>query len=418
MTGRSLRDSRRLRLATFGILYAAQGIPDAMVLILFPAYLAANGATAGVIGTFLATAMLPNVAKLVVGLLIDRHAFLPMGWRKPWLMAGQLGIAVSFAALALLDDPVGHVGWFTAGAFAITLATVFQDVATDATAMDLVPPLEQGRANSIMWGSKTLGTAGAASLGATVLVAFGFAALVLGAVALVLTVFCFLALVRERPGERLLPWTRGGASADAFADRLGDWRSILGELMLALRKRPAWRLLILSLAIGLLVGMTGALAPVLMVKQFGWEQTDYAQFRSSLKLVAGLAGMLVGGLAIDRLGHGKMLVASLMGIALANLSLALFFGERGAVAYLILYEMLLVFTFTTFFAATMSQCARAIAATQFSVTMVCGNLTMSLGAALLGPIVGAGGAVAMLLIIALVALGGAAAMVGWRTQPV
>lgn len=418
MTGRSLRDSRRLRLATFGILYAAQGIPDAMVLILFPAYLAANGATAGVIGTFLATAMLPNVAKLVVGLLIDRHAFLPMGRRKPWLMAGQLGIAVSFAALALLDDPVGHVGWFTAGAFAITLATVFQDVATDATAMDLVPPLEQGRANSIMWGSKTLGTAGAASLGATVLVAFGFAALVLGAVALVLTVFCFLALVRERPGERLLPWTRGGASADAFADRLGDWRSILGELMLALRKRPAWRLLILSLAIGLLVGMTGALAPVLMVKQFGWEQTDYAQFRSSLKLVAGLAGMLVGGLAIDRLGHGKMLVASLMGIALANLSLALFFGERGAVAYLILYEMLLVFTFTTFFAATMSQCARAIAATQFSVTMVCGNLTMSLGAALLGPIVGAGGAVAMLLIIALVALGGAAAMVGWRTQPV
>lgn len=418
MTGRSLRDSRRLRLATFGILYAAQGIPDAMVLILFPAYLAANGATAGVIGTFLATAMLPNVAKLVVGLLIDRHAFLPMGRRKPWLMAGQLGIAVSFAALALLDDPVGHVGWFTAGAFAITLATVFQDVATDATAMDLVPPLEQGRANSIMWGSKTLGTAGAASLGATVLVAFGFAALVLGAAALVLTVFCFLALVRERPGERLLPWTRGGASADAFADRLGDWRSILGELMLALRKRPAWRLLILSLAIGLLVGMTGALAPVLMVKQFGWEQTDYAQFRSSLKLVAGLAGMLVGGLAIDRLGHGKMLVASLMGIALANLSLALFFGERGAVAYLILYEMLLVFTFTTFFAATMSQCARAIAATQFSVTMVCGNLTMSLGAALLGPIVGAGGAVAMLLIIALVALGGAAAMVGWRTQPV
>lgn len=413
---RSLRDSRRLRLATFGILYAAQGIPDAMVLILFPAYLAANGAAAGVIGTFLATAMLPNAAKLLVGPLIDRHAFLPMGRRKPWLMAGQVGIASSFAALALLDDPVGHVGWFTAGAFAITLATVFQDVATDATAMDLVPPLEQGRANSIMWGSKTLGTAGAASLGAAVLAAFGFAALVLGAAALLLAVLCFLTLVRERPGERLLPWTRGTASADAVAGRPADWRSILGELILALRIRPAWRLLILSLAIGLLVGMTGALAPVLMVKQFGWEQTDYAQFRSSLKLVAGLAGMLVGGFAIDRLGHAKVLVVSLLAIALANLCLALFFGERSAIAYLILYEMLLVFTFTTFFAATMSQCARAIAATQFSVTMVCGNVTMSLGAALLGPIVGAGGAVAMLLNIALVALGGAAAMAGWRAQ--
>lgn len=418
MTGRSLRDSRRLRLATFGILYAAQGIPDAMVLILFPAYLAASGATAGVIGTFLATAMVPNAAKLVVGPLIDRHAFLPMGRRKPWLMAGQIGIASSFAVLALLDDPVRHAGWFTAGAFAITLATVFQDVATDATAMDLVPPLEQGRANSIMWGSKTLGTAGAASLGAAVLAGFGFAALVLGAAGLLLTVLCFLILVRERPGERLLPWTRGAQSADAFAHRLDDWRSIFGELRRALGGRPAQRLVVLSLAIGLMVGMTGALAPLLMIKDFGWEQSDYAQFRSSLKLAAGLAGMLVGSFAIDRLGHRNMLVAALSAIAVANLSLALVFGERGAVAYLILYEMLLVFTFTTFFAATMSQCAPAIAATQFSVTMVCGNLTMSLGAALLGPIVGAGGAVAMLLIIAAVALGGAAVMAGWRTQPV
>lgn len=416
MMSRALRDNRRLRLATFAILYAAQGIPDAMVLILFPAYLAANGAAAGVIGTFLATAMLPNAAKLLVGPLIDRHAFLPMGRRKPWLMAGQVGIALSFAALALLNDPVSHIGWFTAGAFAITLATVFQDVATDATAMDLVPPLEQGRANSIMWGSKTLGTAGVASLGAAILVMFGFAVLVLAAAASLLAVFCILAMVRERPGERLLPWTRGAAPADTFSNRVTDWWSILGQLNRALRKRPAWRLLVLSLAIGLLVGMTGALAPVLMVKDFGWAQTDYAQFRSLLKLVAGLIGMLVGGLAIDRLGHGKVLVSSLLAIALVNLSLASFFSERGAITYLALYEMLVVFTFTTFFAATMSQCGRAIAATQFSVTMVCGNLTMSLGAALLGPIVSIGGSAAMLLAISAVAVGGAIVMVGWRAE--
>jgi predicted MFS family arabinose efflux permease len=126
--------------------------------------------------------------------------------------------------------------------------------------------------------------------------------------------------------------------------------------------------------------------------------------------------MLVGGLAIDRLGHSKVLVASLSAIALANLSLAWFFSERGAITYLALYEMLVVFTFTTFFAATMSQCGRAIAATQFSVTMVCGNLTMSLGAALMGPIVSVGGSAAMLLVIAAVAVGGAIVMVGWQAE--
>lgn len=165
MIGRDLLSSRRLRLTIFGVLYAAQGIPDAMVLIVFPGFLAAHGASASVIGAFLATAMLPNAVKLLVGPLVDRVAWLPMGRRKPWLMFGQIGIAASFAMLSQLDDPVQQIGLFTAGAFAITLSTVFQDVATDATAMDLLPPDEQGRANSIMWGSKTLGTAAAASAG-------------------------------------------------------------------------------------------------------------------------------------------------------------------------------------------------------------------------------------------------------------
>ena len=71
MTGRALSENRRLRFATFATLYAAQGIPDAMVLIVFPAFLAAHGASASAIGAFLATAMLPNAAKLVVGPLVD-----------------------------------------------------------------------------------------------------------------------------------------------------------------------------------------------------------------------------------------------------------------------------------------------------------------------------------------------------------
>lgn len=385
-----------------------------MVLIVFPAFLATHGANVAEIGVFLAVSMMPNAAKLVVGPLIDRIAFLPMGRRKPWLMSGQIGIALSFAALAFLDDPLSHTALFTAGAFAITLATVFQDVATDATAMDLIPAGEQGRANGIMWGAKTLGTAGAASVGAWILTMFGFAVMVLTAAAMLFVVLGMVIAVRERSGERLLPWARGAASKDAMADRSDNWRAIVRLLIAVLHDPAAMRLVLLSLTIGLLVGMTGAIAPVLMIKQFSWPQTDYAQYRSVLKLVSGITGMMAGGYVIDRFGYRYVLVTTLLAIAAANCLLALFPASGSAAFYLIVYEILLVFTFITFFAATMSQCNRAIAATQFSFTMVCGNITMSIGAALMGPIMGVGGVVAMLIAIAGVALAGAAVMVGWR----
>ena len=404
VAGRALSESRRLRFATFALLYAAQGIPDAMVLILFPAYLAAKGASAAAIGAFLATAMIPNAAKLLAGPMIDRVAFLPMGRRKPWLMLGQAGIAASFAFLATLTDPVAQLVLFTAGAFAITLATAFQDVATDATAMDVIPPEEQGRANGIMWGAKTLGIAGAASTGALILAQYGFMAMVLAAMAVLLLVLGLVASIRERPDERLLPWMRGKAAAFERGDRTESLAVVFRLLIEAMRKPAAQRLVGLSLAIGLLVGMTGALAPVLMVKQFGWVQQDYAQFRSSLKLASGLAAMLVGGYAIDRFGHRFVLTTTLGTIAVASFALAFLLSASTAAYFLTAYEILLVFTFVTFFAATMKQCTRAIAATQFSFIMVCGNLTMAAGAALLGPLIELGGPSAVLVAVALVAL--------------
>ncbi len=407
MTERALSEDRRLRFAVLAMLYAAQGIPDAMVLIVFPAFLAARGVAPAGIGTFLAIAMLPNAAKLVIGPTVDRWAYLAMGRRKPWIMAGELGIATSFGALALLPDPATQLALFTAGAFCVTLATAVQDVATDATAMDLIPPHEQGRANGVMWGSKTVGTALFAALGALILDRAGFSAMVAAALAILLGVLAVVALVRERPGERLLPWTRGNAAQHANGSRPDTIRVIARQLSSALREAGASRLIGLSLVIGMLLGLAGAMAPVMMVQKFSWSPGDYAQFRGTLKLVSGLAGMAVGGWLIDRLGYRTMLLLSLSGIAAANLALALAFTPGVAAAYLVIFECLLVFAFITFFAATMQQCSRAIAATQFSFTMVCGNLTMAAGARLLGPLIALGGIPAVAAMLCCTALAGA-----------
>ncbi len=383
----NLSQNKWLRYSAFATLYAAQGIPDAMVLIIFPAYLAANGMTAAAIGTFLATAMLPNSAKLFAGPLIDRVAYLPMGRRRPWVIFGQFGIAISFLFLASIGEPADNLSLFAIGAFCITLATVFQDVATDGMVMDVVPSHEQGRANGIMWGSKTLGTAAAGASGAAILAFGGFEAMAYFAAAILLGVLIFVLVLRERPGERLLPWTAGTTSTETAARQTSSWKILLTQLFAAIRRPAAMRLIGISICIGLIAGLSGALLPVLLVQEFHWNETDYSQFRSSLKLFAGVAGIFAGGVLVDYLGHRRSLVTLFATLMTVNFAMAMALRFQLGGLYLAAFEMLLVFIFIAFFAATMRQCWKMIAATQFSFTMVCGNIALVIGAAMLGPLI-------------------------------
>ena len=76
----ALVDHRHLR---FAALYAAQGLPFGLFAVAIPAWLAAQGASAAEIGSYLAIATLPWSAKLLAGPLMDRFTFLPMDRRRP-----------------------------------------------------------------------------------------------------------------------------------------------------------------------------------------------------------------------------------------------------------------------------------------------------------------------------------------------
>ena len=78
----------------------AQGIPHGLLAIALPAWLAAEGASASAVGSYLAIIMLPWAFKLVTGPLMDRFEYLPMGRRRPWVIGAQLGLS-----LALLAGP-------------------------------------------------------------------------------------------------------------------------------------------------------------------------------------------------------------------------------------------------------------------------------------------------------------------------
>ena len=147
------------------MLYVAQGIPEGMTLFGIPAWMAANGKTAAEIGGYTAIIFIPFSFKIVAAPFMERFTYLPMGRRRPWMILGQSGIALTCMAMSLLPDPLDNMGWLTTFGFCLSVFITFQDIATDALVIDIVPISQQARANGFMWGAKMVGTAASLALG-------------------------------------------------------------------------------------------------------------------------------------------------------------------------------------------------------------------------------------------------------------
>jgi PAT family beta-lactamase induction signal transducer AmpG len=197
-----LTENTVLRYLNFSALYIAQGIPEGITFFAIPAWMAMNGKTPMEIGSFVAVIGIPWSFKILIAPLMDRYTILSMGRKRPWVIFGQLGLIISFLSIAFVNDPLNNlIGLMIAGFF-ISFFGAFQDVATDGMAIDVVPQQEQARANGIMWGSKTIGTALSLIIGTTLINIIGFSTAVASlsiAVGLIMLVPIFF---RERPARK------------------------------------------------------------------------------------------------------------------------------------------------------------------------------------------------------------------------
>jgi PAT family beta-lactamase induction signal transducer AmpG len=377
-----------LRYLTFGALYVAQGIPEGLLIYALPAWLAMQGRTPAEIGTYLGITILPWSFKLVNAPFMDRFAFLPMGRRRPWVLFGQLGLVVTFLALSLIGDPSGNMTALCVLGFAVNFFAAFQDVAVDGMAIDVVPVEQQARANGIMWGSKTVGIATSVAVGSWLLNSWGFANTVVAYSIAIGLIMLFPLLLRERPGERLLPWTAGEASPVAVANQLHDWRSIFGSLIQVffLPMSLLMGVAVFSAAIG--KGLMDALLPVMTVQELGWADTAYSSTFATASLISGLLGMAIGGFLVDRFGRVRMMRAFLGGLVLLVGSMALaaplWSGGSLVVAFIVGFYVIHVMLTISVFATAMQLCWKRVAATQFTLYMAISNLGLSVGAAWMG----------------------------------
>ncbi|HLA63099.1 MAG TPA: MFS transporter, partial [Rhodothermales bacterium] len=286
-----------------------------------------------------------------------------------------------------------------------------QDISTDALTIEVVPLDEQGLANGFMWGGKVLGGAGTAAGAAWLLGAVGPSATFAVAAGVTALFALVPMLVRERPGERLLPWSPGEPSAEAKAAQLDGW-AVIGRSLRRVLFLPASLLVTLAgFAHGLTYGLFDALMPVLTVQELAWTDAAFSYTSAVAGVVAGVVGIILGGVLVRWLGNVRAIQAALGGIvvlcAAMALAASLWANPHVIEAYIGLVLTTRTLVMVAIFAASMALCWRPVAAAQFALYMAIGNLGIAGGSAMLGPLRAALTYPQIFLLSALLALAGA-----------
>ncbi len=380
----NLAASRPLRFAGFFTFYFAQGVPIGLLTIAMPAWLASQGVEAAQIASMMAITGIPWGVKLIAGPFMDRFSFPAMGWRRPWVMAAQGGLTLAMLSMSTVSDPVTELWTVIVIGFVINAFGALQDVAVDGMAIDVLPEDERGRANAFMACGQVAGFSGFGALNGFLLVQYGLPLTALVSALTVLLVFIFVTIIRERAGERLLPWSDG----QAYPQRRQQPESFVGifkDLIKVLFLPMALMLVLVEFFWRANAGIAITIFPVVATQELGFGADQYSYWVGLLGGVSAVVGILFGPL-IDRFGAKRLLLIGFFGQACLTASFAslqAFWSHTPMVlSMMAAYELLGHLMFVAMIAAFMNICWKQVAATQFAVYMSLANLSRSIGAAL------------------------------------
>lgn len=386
----ALTENTFLRYLSFTVLYIAQGIPEGMTYFGIPAWMAMNGKTPAEIGSFVAVVGIPWSFKILVAPLMDRYTFLAMGRRRPWVLFGQLGLIAAFIGLSQVPDPLNNLSLLMIAGFCVSFFGAFQDVATDGMAIDVIPVHQQARANGLMYGSKIAGTAASLAIGSWLINHYGFMTAILALSATVCLIMLVPLLMRERPGEKLLPWTKGSASNEALHLQLESWALIFKSLFKVFILRYSLLLGFISYLSGIAFSFMLTLLPIFTVQELGWTDQEYSQVYAVASLLGGLGGMFIGGALLDLFGKVRMLSVYFILLIVLTAAMAyakIYWGNDSLVkGFMVLFAALYVFASVGIIAMSMQFSWKKVAASQFTLYMAIFNMGYATGPGLIGPI--------------------------------
>jgi PAT family beta-lactamase induction signal transducer AmpG len=350
--------------------------------------MAANGADASDIAWVLGLTALPWSLKFINGFVLDRYAFLPMGRRRGWILGAQGVMVLVFLAAAVIRPGPGDILLLGLFGFLGNLATTFQDIGVDGMAVDLLDEHERAKGGGMMFGGQLIGTALATAGTGWAVVTLGAAGAYLLAGLGIGIVSVYLACIRERDGERHLPWSPGEAHPINLEHHADAWwpifRTTFQSVLLPVSLLWAVFMLVKGANYGVMAGVT----PLIGVQEAGMGEGQVTALTGTAQLIAGIVGLVIGSWLGDRFGAKWSSIAMLVTWLFFYLSMMLAqavwsdpnFARVMIIGWFSLDTLLTVVAIPI----TMRLCRVQVAATQFTIYMALNNMGISLGTVLLG----------------------------------
>ena len=211
--GESLTENQFRRYVSLSILYTAQGLPQGFTYVAFPAFLAVNDVSPVAIAQLWAAIALPWTFKFVWGPMVDGIQAPDYGRRRPWILFAQTGMVVTLGSLLFVSDLAQSIQLVTLMLFIHNLFSSLQDVGVDALAVDVLQPDEVAKANGFMFAAKRAGyILGGAILG-IMATKFGIKSAIVIQLPLLVIIMALPLFLRERPGDKLFPWSAARRSS-------------------------------------------------------------------------------------------------------------------------------------------------------------------------------------------------------------
>ena len=399
----ALVDNRLQRTSMLCAMYVAQGIPWGFMVTALANHLAAHNVGDAELGKLTAIVLVPWTFKLVWAPLIDTVTIRSMGRRRPWIIGAEIMMAVSMLWLLAMGDLTQNLQTLAWMFFVHNCFASLQDVATDALAVDILPPQEQGRINGMMWGSKLLGKAVGGGGMAIVMDQWGIPAAVGTQFCMLLVIMLFPLLLVERPGEKRFPWSKyhgdlGSGSCDEGAEEMAvnvplslrSPISVFKDLLHAFSLITTGVFVIYGATHVIGWGILEVLHKSLYIQQLGWSAVQVSTVSGGYAVVSELTGAIAGGIIADRVGRRFVMT---VGFGIYGL-LAILFGACPhlwhqtwfAAGFLILNPGALAMGAVGFLSMGMKISWTRAAATVFTIFMTLSNVGHVIGNSLVGPL--------------------------------
>ena len=380
---RALSNHSGLRTATLCALYLAQGVPYGFVLVTLVAHLSSEGLETADVAEIMAFTTLPWVLKFLWGPVIDRFIWPTLGRRRPWIIVSEAMMALTLLAMIFLDDLTASVHVLAWMVFLHNCFNSLQDVAVDALAVDLLTDEERGKVNGYMWAAKWVGLGiGGAGTG-MVLASVGLRGTLFLQVILLLLIMLFPLLIRERPHERLFPWSRGESTQTPQQSATRGTAALIADLVRAFSLRSTRIGALLMVLVQTAAGVAGVIGPVLFVQELGWTTEEYSAVAGGYGVVLAIGGALLGGFLLARFGRLEIMAVA---IGLSSLILVGFglLSEQWdnrtiGIVYLVALPTCTSLLQVVIFAVCMDISWPRVAASQFTAYMAMLNLSTVMG---------------------------------------